>query len=292
MSPKNSTNSFVVTEAAELMPFLLQKLPQQSRTSIKALLQNGQVWVEGKAIRQFNHALIPTQRVEIQRVGTLQSKSVRGLAVLFEDAHIVVIEKPAGLLSMATNREKEQTAYSQLSHYLKQQNPKNKVFIVHRLDRDTSGVMVFAKTEQAQQNLQQSWNSGTKERVYLAVTEGIPQVAAGKIESYLRESKALVVYSSRDAQNGQYALTHYQTLKTTAAYALLEVRLETGRKNQVRVHLQDLGTPIVGDKKYGATTNPLGRLGLHAWVLAFEHPISGQLLRFETRIPTAFSSFF
>ncbi len=292
MTNKSAATGFKVTEDSELMAFLLQKLPQQSRTSIKTLLQNRQIWIDGQPITQFNYQLKIGQQVDIQHNKGTSAERPRSLPILFEDAHLIVVEKPAGLLSMATDREKEQTAYSQLSSYVKQQNPPSKIFIVHRLDRETSGVMVFAKSAVVQERLQNAWNTDTKERIYLAITEGVPALVSGKITSYLSESKAFIVYSSQNPQRGQYAASHYEVLKNTRANALLKVRLETGRKNQVRVHLQDLNTPIVGDKKYGATTNPIRRLGLHAWVLAFEHPITGKLLRFETKIPLPFADFF
>ena len=283
---------FKVAEPAELMTFLRQKLPQKSRNNIKTLLHDQQVWVDNAPVTQFNYLLKPQQQVEIKREKTATVQPPRGLPILFEDSHLIVINKPAGLLSMATDREKQQTAYGQLSNYVKQQNPQNKIFIVHRLDRDTSGIMVFAKSENAKNLLQEFWNTDTKERIYVALTEGCPKASAGTITSYLHESKALIVYSSQNPQHGQKAITHYETLKTNQHHALLRVRLQTGRKNQVRVHLQDLGSPIIGDKKYGATTNPIGRLGLHALVLGFLHPMTNEALRFETPIPTSFLTLF
>ncbi|MEZ4902145.1 MAG: RluA family pseudouridine synthase [Spirosomataceae bacterium] len=278
-------------EEVELMAFLVAQFPK-SRTNIKSLLQNKQVWVDGRAVSQYNYRLLTNQKIEIRTNKVHREPTYHGLTILFEDAHLIVIDKQAGLLSMATDKKDEQTAYRLLSLHVKQQNPSNKVFIVHRLDRDTSGVMVFAKSEKIQQLLQVSWEPTTKERTYLAVVEGVLGEPNGTVISYLKESKALTVYSSLNPNQGQRAVTHYKTLKANAQYSMLEVKLETGRKNQIRVHCQDLGHPIVGDKKYGSSLNPMGRLGLHAYILGFVHPITNEKLRFETKVPPSFLSLF
>jgi len=279
-------------EETELMAFLVAQFPDKSRTNIKTLLRDKQVWVEGKVVSQYNYRLLPNQKVEISSSKARQESIYHGLTILFEDAHLIVIEKQEGLLSMATDKKDDQTAYRILSSHVKQENPANKIFIVHRLDRDTSGVMVFAKSENIQQLLQASWEPTTKERTYLAVVEGPLNEPNGTVVSYLNESKALIVYSSQNPNQGQRAVTHYKTIKVNKGYSMLEVNLETGRKNQIRVHCQDIGHPIVGDKKYGSLTNPIGRLGLHAYILGFVHPITKEKLRFETKVPLQFLSLF
>jgi 23S rRNA pseudouridine1911/1915/1917 synthase len=196
------------------------------------------------------------------------------------------------MLSIATDRREDQTAYSILSRHVKQQSPTHKIFIVHRLDRETSGVMVFAKSEKIQKLLQETWGPTTKERTYLAVVGGVLAQSSGTIVSYLNESKALIVYSSQNPNQGQKAITHYETIQSNKQFSLLKVNLETGRKNQIRVHMQDLGHSVVGDKKYGSNLNPIGRLGLHAWVLGFTHPITKEKMRFETKVPPKFLSLF
>lgn len=281
-----------VTEPAELLLFLLEKLPQKTRNDVKSLLKNQQISVDGQATTQYNLGLVPGQEVEVAWIRAAPEPRLRGLRVVFEDEHLIVVEKAAGLLSIATEKQKLITAYSLLSGYLKQKHPGNKIFVVHRLDRDTSGLLLFAKNPTVQQRLQQAWQEAIDERTYLAVTEGVVRPPEGTVSSYLHESKALIVYSDQNPRNGQWAVTHYQTLNQSARHSLLQVELETGRKNQIRVHLQELGHPVVGDRKYGATTDPLGRLGLHAWVLAFQHPITGEALRFETAVPGAFSKVF
>lgn len=281
-----------VAEPAELMAFLLVKLPQKSRNNIKTLLRDGQVWVEGKVQSQYNLQLQAGQRVEVRREKTERAPALSGLTILYEDAHLIVIDKPEGLLSISTGKSDEKTAYNLLSAYLKRQNPAHKIFIVHRLDRDTSGVMVFAKSEKVKEHLQASWEPSTKERTYLAIAEGKVSEPQGTIISYLKESKAFIVYSTQDPKQGQKAVTHFEVIAQSQDFSLLKINLETGRKNQIRVHLQDFGHPIVGDKKYGASSNPIRRLGLHAWILGFVHPITNEKLRFETKVPSHFRGLF
>jgi 23S rRNA pseudouridine1911/1915/1917 synthase len=192
------------------------------------------------------------------------------------------------LLSIASPQEKEMTAYRQVMTHVRMKDPGSRVFVVHRLDRDTSGVMMFAKSERVQQLLQNSWQDTVKERTYVALVEGKVKKPEGTISSWLKESSTLKMYSSHRPNDGQHAVTHYKTIQSNGNFTLLEVQLETGRKNQIRVHMQDLGHPIVGDKKYGSKSKAINRLGLHARVLAFVHPTKGHLLRFETDIPKSF----
>ena len=279
-----------VSEATELMAFLIAQLPHKNRNNIKSLLSNKQILVDGKVFTQFNHPLKPGQVVTVAANRAPQTSQYRGLTILYEDQNLIVINKQAGLLSMATNKERDRTAYGILSDYVKKDDPKNKIFIIHRLDRETSGVMMFARSERVQKLMQESWNATTKERTYVALVEGVPNPEQGRITSYLRESKALIVYSSQNPDTGQLSITNYKVTKANNGFSLLELELETGRKNQIRVHMQDIGHPVVGDAKYGATKDPIGRLGLHAEVLAFEHPITGQAMHFSAPIPKLFLS--
>ena len=270
------------------MAFLIAQLPHKNRSNIKSLLSNKQVLIDGKVFTQFNHPLRPGQIVTVAANRVPEVAQYRGLTILYEDPAIIVIHKHAGLLSMATNKERDRTAYGILSEYVKKINPQNKIFIIHRLDRETSGVMMFARSEHVQRLMQESWNATTRQRTYVALVEGVPEPEKGTITSYLRESKALIVYSSQDPENGQLSITNYSVLKSGNGFSLLELELETGRKNQIRVHMQDIEHPIVGDVKYGAKTNPIGRLGLHAEVLAFEHPTTGESMRFDAPVPKVF----
>jgi 23S rRNA pseudouridine1911/1915/1917 synthase len=284
----SKTKQYTVTEPAELLPFLLKTITNQGRNSIKSLLARGQVSVDGQAVTAYNFALQPGQQVSVSKEKVTEEPPMVGLTILHEDRDIIMIRKDAGLLSVASPRENEMTAYRQLMAHVRRENPKNRIFVVHRLDRDTSGVMMFAKSEKVQQILQNSWKDMVKERTYVALVEGSIKKPEGTISSWLKESRTLKMYSSPYPNDGQYAVTHYKVIQSNRNFSLLEVRLETGRKNQIRVHMQDLGHPIVGDKKYGAKSKAIGRLGLHASVLAFLHPATGELMRFEADTPRAF----
>lgn len=289
---KPEATRFTVIEETELLVFLLAKMTQKSRNDVKILLRDKHIFVDGKPITQFNHVLKPEQIVEIQWKKAPEEQKYRGINIVFEDQYLIVIEKQAGVLSIATEKQKDNTAYSILSGHIKKQNPSNRIFVVHRLDRETSGLMMFAKSEKVQKLLQESWNATIQERTYLAVVEGYVEKKQDTITSYLVESKALIVYSNKNSEVGQKAITHYEVLKSNKNFSLLKVNLETGRKNQIRVHAKDMGHSVVGDDKYGAKTDPIKRLGLHAWVLAFKHPITGEDLNFETEMPAKFVSLF
>ncbi|CAM3682850.1 RluA family pseudouridine synthase [Cohnella lubricantis] len=280
--------TFEVAEGSELLAFLLNKLSPEGRNSVKSMLARGQVSVEGRVEKAYNYPLRPGQQVSVSKEKIVDKPRFIGLSILYEDDDLVVIQKDAGLLSISAPHEPDAiTAYRQLMEHVRQDNPTSRIFVVHRLDRDTSGVMMFAKSEKVQQALQNDWQEAVQERSYIALVEGTLRQAEGKIESWLKESKTLKMYSSQRPDDGQHAVTHYKTLQTGNGYSLLEVRLETGRKNQIRVHMQDIGHPIVGDKKYGSRSRAIGRLGLHANVLSFVHPTTGKTLRFESPIPKA-----
>jgi RluA family pseudouridine synthase len=209
----------------------------------------------------------------------------QGLVILHEDRDVLVVDKPAGLLTMGTNRDKERTAYYILMDYVRKGEAKsrNRVFIVHRLDRDTSGVLVFARNEEAKFRLQDQWDETRKK--YLAVVHGKLKKSSDTITTYLAENDALVVYSTADPAKGKLSHTAYRVLRETKDFSLLEVDLLTGRKNQIRVHLAGIGHPIVGDKKYGKGDKTHPRLALHAWSITFNHPYSGKPLTFTAKVP-------
>ncbi|MFF2908814.1 RluA family pseudouridine synthase [Paenibacillus sp. NPDC057934] len=280
--------TYTVTEPAELLSFLLSHITGRGRNAIKSILARGQVSVNGKTTTQHNYQLQPGYSVVIETEKPVQPEVLNGLTIVHEDDDIIVIQKDAGLLSIATGEENEVTAYRQLMEHVRRSNPKNRIFVVHRLDRDTSGVMMFAKSERIQQALQNTWKDTVKERSYVALVEGAVKKPEGTVSSWLKETATLKMYSSPYEGDGLHAVTHYKLIQSNRHFSLLEVQLETGRKNQIRVHMADIGHPIAGDKKYGAETKTVGRLGLHARVLSFVHPGTEELLTFESPIPKAF----
>jgi 23S rRNA pseudouridine1911/1915/1917 synthase len=292
MKGKSSTTLLTIDQPGQLLATLVARLPNKSRKLLKVVLRDRQVKVDGQTIGQFDHPLSPGQKVEILWQPQEQKQPRHGVEIVFEDDDIIIVNKPAGLLTIATDKEKRKTAYAVLSSHVKQADPEAKIFIIHRLDRETSGLLMFAKSEQIKQQIQKSWDATIRQRTYVAVVSGRMEQMQGKVVSWLTESSALKVYSSQNPQQGRKAVTNYRVKDRNNSYSLLEVNLDTGRKHQIRVHLQDLGHPVIGDKKYGSGDNPIGRLGLHARVLAFSHPRTGNLCRFSSEIPPAFSKLF
>lgn len=280
---------YQVTEPMPLLEFLISVMPQRKRTAIKSLLAHNQVAVNGTPEKQFDTQLRPGQEVKVNLSREFKVFYNRRLKLVYEDDDIIVVNKGYGLLSMGNDKVKEGTAYTILRDYLKWQDPRNKLFIVHRLDRDTSGLMVFAKSIEAKENLQHNWNNMVLSRKYLAVVEGRPDPAEGIVKSYLAENSRYEVYSTDNPDEGQLAITRYRTLKSRNGYSLMEVELDTGRKNQIRVHMKDLGHPIVGDRRYGAKTSPLHRLCLHAQTLRFVHPVTRRDMNFTSPLPAGFT---
>ncbi|MBR3951551.1 MAG: RluA family pseudouridine synthase [Bacteroidaceae bacterium] len=280
--------TYHVDSDCQLLDFLIATLKDKSRTTVKSYLSHRQVAVNDMPTTQFNTPLHRGDRITINFSKGYKIFRHRRLRIIFEDEYLIVIDKGYGLLSMATKNEKTETAYRIISDYVKTNDPEGHIFIVHRLDRDTSGVMIFAKRQRIQELLQRNWNDAVIERKYMAVVEGSLDPEAGEVKSYLKENAALQVYSTQNPDEGQLAITGYKTLKSNGRFSLVEVQLETGRKNQIRVHMHDLGHPIIGDRKYGSNCNPIGRVALHAASLRFKHPITGQMLHFESNIPEKF----
>gem|GEM_PF-8871 len=287
---KSVSRTYEVKEATTLLPFLLESVSGSGRNTIKSMLARGQISVNGNATTAYNHELKPGDKVEVSKERIVERPPLAGLTIVHEDDDIIIVIKDAGLLSIAADKENdnELTAYRQLMAHVRSQDPKGRIFIVHRLDRDTSGIMMFAKNEEAQQTLQNEWQERVKERAYIALVDGKVRKPSDTITSWLKESSTLKMYSSHRPGDGLHAVTHYKTLQTGRTFSLLEVQLETGRKNQIRVHMQDIGHPIAGDKKYGSRSRAIGRLGLHAKSLEFLHPKTNKLMRFEASVPKSF----
>ena len=276
----------------ELMQFLLDKMGGMSRTSVKLLLSRRQVQVNDHVETRYNYMLQSGDTVRIQSGIAQQELQHPKLRIIYEDDYLLVVEKREGLLTMATHREsQETTAYSILKSHLKKANPRAELYTVHRLDRETSGVLLFAKAKSIQQALQENWHQVVTQRLYSALVEGCPSPKEDTIVSWLTEhEKSLRVHSSPTDNGGQKAVTHYKVTKSNETYSLLDVQLETGRKNQIRVHMADIGHPVVGDKKYGRGISSMKRIGLHARLIEFIHPVTHRKVRFESPIPKAFLS--
>ena len=250
------------------------------------MLSRGRVSVNGGACR------IPSQRLQsgdVLEIGRrLQPPPAGGLEIVFEDRDLLVVYKPPGLLTVATPHEKQRTAFAFLGRYVASRDRAGAVFIVHRLDKFVSGLLVFAKSEQVQAGLRRLFETHDIDRRYWAIVEGRVCDDSGTIRSCLAEDRSLRMRSTADAAQGKHAVTHYRVLRRFSGLTALEITLETGRKNQIRAHLSELGHPIAGDRAYGSTIDPLGRMGLHAFRLGFEHPIRKTPLLFETEAPPEF----
>lgn len=278
-------------KALNLMEFMLNRLKDQKRTSVKEFLRHNQVLVNEQPESNALRTMCVGDIVKVNFTREFKVFYHRRLKLVYEDDDILVVNKGYGLLSIGNDNEHEETAYNIVRNYLKWHNPQNKVFIVHRLDRDTSGLMLFAKTIEAKEAMQHNWNNMVLERRYLALVEGTPEPAEGTVRNYLLENVKHEVYSSDTPESGgQLAVTRYRTLRSSNGLTLMELQLDTGRKNQIRVHLKDLGHPISGDRRYGASRNPIHRLALHAQTLRFVHPVTKRDMNFSTPIPKSFLS--
>ncbi len=267
-----------------LLEFLYQNIKGKSKNTIKSLLKNSQVFVNSKKQTKFNFELKSGDIVRVQ-LRLINDQSLN-FPILFEDESLIAINKPAGLLTIATENEKERTAYHMVRNYLK--NKGQKIFVVHRLDRDTSGILLFAKNEKMKIMLQKHWNTITLKRCYIAIVEGVMKPENGIIRSFLKEEKNTMVHSIKNGIDGKLAITRYQTKAKNEEYSLLEIFLDTGRKNQIRVHMSESGHPIIGDPKYISSKDPLYRLGLHSHLLEFIHPFSKKVMHLEAPIPEEF----
>ena len=280
-------------ESAEeigLLDFLNEKIKDQSRTSVKSWLKHGQVMVGGKITTAFDAPVSPGDEVLVNTARQFITLRHPRLKLVYEDDDVIVVEKGYGLLSVGipgAGKKKVESAYDILRDYVKRKNPRNKLFVVHRLDRDTSGLMMFVKNEEAMETLRHNWNNYVLERYYVALLEGIVEDDEGIIKSNLAENSQYIVYTTEDP-DGKLAVTRYKVLRRSHGKTLVEFALSTGRKNQIRVHASDIGHPICGDRKYGAKSSRAGRLCLHARTLRFAHPVTKKDMNFESPVPREF----
>lgn len=283
-------DNYVVEEEAQLLDWLLAHLGE-SRSKVKATLQGRGIKVDGKIVTRHDFQLAPGMKVAVsksKRNNTLKSRYVK---IVYEDRYIVVIEKNVGILSMAAGHS-SLNVKTVLDQYFEQTNQHCQAHVVHRLDRDTSGLMIYAKDKKTELSLEEAWHDTVYDRRYVAVLSGAMEDQQGTIANWLKDNRAYITYSSPVDNGGKYAVTHFYTLDRTPQHSLVEFKLETGRKNQIRVHAADMGHPVCGDPKYGNGDDPIGRLCLHAYVLCFYHPVSHEPMEFQTQIPHAFTQLF
>ena len=275
---------YIVKENEILIEFLKKTFSNLSKNNVKSLLHNEKVFVNGNMTTKYNYELNVGDTVEIRE------KVAKNIDIIYEDKDIIVINKPSGLLTVATEKEKNKTAYHLVMEYLKKKNKNNRIFVIHRLDKDTSGIIMFAKNERAKHLYQDNWNDIVKKRCYYAVIDGKMENKEGMIKSYLKENGNMV-YSVKD-RSGKLAITEYKVLKERKNISLLDINLKTGRKNQIRVHMKENKTPILGDLKYGEKSKLINRLALHAYKLELANPVTKKLLTFEINMPNEFKMLF
>ena len=283
---------YTVNDERPLLEFLLDNVKNISKTKVKATLRGHGIKVDGKTVTQFDYPLRKGMKVGVckHKRDDMQLNS-RYVKIVYEDKFIVVIEKNIGILSMAAGHS-SLNVKTVLDEYFHKSHQKCMAHVVHRLDRDTSGLMIYAKDIETEQILEHNWHDIVYDRRYVAVVSGEMEENGGTIANWLKDNKAYITYSSSVDNGGKYAVTHFHTLARTTEYSLVEYSLETGRKNQIRVHSADMGHPVCGDVKYGNGDNPLHRLCLHAYMLCFYHPVTRERMEFETPIPAAFRHLF
>lgn len=281
-----------VREETTLLDFIIKEMSGISRNKAKDILAGHGITVDRRNTTRFDEPLHPGQVVRISKHKRSNQLLNRYVKIVYEDKDLVVIEKSEGILSMPATA-KQYSAKQVLDEYFQKRHFKCTAHTVHRLDRETSGLMMYAKNLEIAQILEDNWHDIVFDRRYVAVVSGEMEREGGTIESWIKDNKAYITYSSpEDPGGGKYAITHYHTLRTTPRCSLVELKLETGRKNQIRVHMQDIGHPVAGDMKYGNGYNPIGRLCLHAYRLDFHHPRTGEVMNFETPFPTTFMKLF
>ena len=284
----NSIKEFKVHGECELLEFLFSKFPKLSRNAVKSILSGHYVSVNGAPVSQYNLKLSKDDVVIVSKQ-RISRKNRQDLPIIFENEEFIVINKPSGLLTIPSDNEKGRTAYRMVNDYVQQKDKHNRVFVVHRLDEDTSGVLMFAKNPKIKDILQKNWNDIVLERGYYAIVEGRMPKQQDTLVNYLAENSLNLMYVTSDKIKGKKCLTQYKVLKSNEKYSLLNVNIDTGRKNQIRVQLGHIGHHVIGDDKYGEPSDPIKRLGLHAYKLKFVHPITKKIVEFKTEIPKEFS---
>lgn len=282
---------YTVEEDAQLLDWLIANLKGLSRNKVKDTLHGRGIKVNGKIVTQFDYPLTRGMKISVSKSKKNDTFKSRYVNLVYEDPYLVVIEKKPGILSMAAGH-KSLNVKTVLDDYFRQTKQRCTAHVVHRLDRDTSGLMVYAKDMQTEQTLEHEWHNIVYDRRYVAVVSGEMEEDEGTIANWLKDNKTYVTYSSPVDNGGKYAVTHFHVLDRTTEHSLVEYKLETGRKNQIRVHSADMNHPVCGDVKYGNGDDPIHRLCLHAYMLHFFHPVTRARMEFETPIPSQFRMLF
>lgn len=286
IDPK-SVVDYTVYKDTTLMEFLIFKMPDSPRKTIKSLLSHHQVAVGGVPISQFDYPLVKEDVVTVSKKSIARHER-KDLPIIFEDEDIIAIDKPSGLLSIASDKERGRTAYRLISDYVAARGRKERVYTVHRLDEDTSGVLIFAKKPEVREALQKSWQDVVKYRGYYAIVEGEMEEKEAVLHDYLAQNDLQLVYVTKNRSLGKKSITTYKVIQYKEPYSLLDIHIDTGRKNQIRVQLGSRGHHVVGDDKYGEPSDPIGRLGLHAYRLTFSNPLSKKEYDFVSEMPKSF----
>lgn len=272
-----------------LLAYMYESMAPRSRTEIKSLLVHDRVLLNGEPTRQFDEQVLPGDEIKINFDRPYIKLNHRMCKLIWEDEDIIVVEKASGLLTVPAGRQREKTAQQIVDDYVYNSDGHSHAYVCHRLDQFTSGILIFAKNSRVQEKLRNQWSTYVVERLYMTVVEGRPAEPEGEVRSYLAENAAMKVYSTNDPTKGKLSVTRYRVVKSVRNYSQVDVQILTGRKNQIRVHLSDLGCPVAGDSKYGAKSNPWGRLMLHNYALQFIHPVTRENLRFELPVPNNFN---
>ena len=292
---EKNLKTFKVHKETPLLEFLYEHITNDSKNNIKKLLSRRQVLVDGAPVTQFDFMLSKDDVVMISNNPVEKIEAPKGrqthLDIIYEDEDFIAINKPSGLLSVPSDNERSITAYRLMMDYVTSKNKHSRVYVLHRIDKETSGVLVACKSEAVRNKLQKDWNDNVISRGYYAVVEGILDKKEGDIQSWLRKApETNLMYSAHKPGDGKLAITHYKVIREGKDYSLLDVHIDSGRKNQIRVHMKDIGHNVIGDTSYGSTKDPIQRLGLHAYELVFKNPINGNVMRFSAKMPSEFTA--
>lgn len=286
---RDNVQRITIDQPCTLIEAAQKVLTDHSASKIKSMLKHNQFAVNGMPSTKYNRPIEPGDELQINFDGSFRTFSSPNLKIVYEDDDIIVVDKAYGVLSTSAGRNTTGTVYSIMRDYVKQNNEKARVFVVHRLDRDTSGLMILARSQKAREKMVENWSNIVSRRLYVAVAEGLMEKVSGTVRNFLVDDENnYEVHETDDSKLGQLAVTKYATLERGQRNSLVELEMRTGRKNQIRVHMRGLGHPVSGDRKYGGHSNPIRRLALHATIIEMQHPVTGKAMRFESPVPDNF----